>query len=502
MSTRIYTGPSGAAAPGQIALDALENLIMTRGALLAVPDGPGVTGFGGSHALAIAGDIAVSGEGISLTGNGNRVTISTSGSITSGESAIAINGADTRVINHGDITSLADFAITFGAVVSTNAPPGIGKVSLYNAGVINGGISNSVNDLNIRNLGQIICASTDIDSIAVLGGDHREVVTNLGTIQGDMNLGNGANAVSNRGVIDGDIRTGGDGDVVDNRLGTSSGGVFLGDGADTYMPSSAVDSYVDGGFGTFDTLDFSKGGAVRFALNNSIAATGAAAGDVYLGFERVLGSDLGDDFLIGNDGDNYLEGGGGNDELRGGDGKDSLKGGNGNDVLNGGAGNDTLLGDDSQLAINSNDILMGGDGTDAIKGGAGDDIINGGAGADDLSGDFGVGFSAFGKDVFVFDNASIKGSSLADNTDRIRDFFGADKIDLSAIDANGYTKPGDQAFIYINGDPFHNVIGELRTAIINKIAVLQGDLNGDGIADFAIKIDSQSSVISVDSIVL
>lgn len=495
MSTRIYTGPSGAAAPSQLGLEALENLIMTRGALLAVQDGPGVTGFGGSHRLAIAGDIAVSGEGVSLSGDGNRVTITGSGSITSGESAISISGLDTRIANYGHITALNDFAIRLSNIISTEAPPVFGNVYLTNAGVISGSIGSVGNSLFLTNRGTI--------DGAIQTDNRADFITNSGTIRGQIVLGDGSNRVINRGIIDGQIIAGsgddkidnrgtvygtilaGSGDdIIDNHLGIITDQVDLGDGNDVLKPGTQVE-IANAGLG-IDTLDFSLTGPVKFALDYSIAATGAAEGDVYNDFDNITGSLAGDDLLIGSVNDNVIDGQGGNDDLRGGFGNDTLRGGTGDDALRGDAGADKLVG------LSGNDVLLGGEGKDTLIGGDGNDVLNGGYGADSLTG-------GYGADIFKYDATAIIYSSFADSNDVIQDFSRSDgdKIDLSAMD-NFNGVPSNDVFVWIGNQPFHKVAGELRYSITLTGNTLLGDVNGDGKADFAIKLAGVSSVSDFD----
>ena len=57
----------------------------------------------------------------------------------------------------------------------------------------------------------------------------------------------------------------------------------------------------------------------------------------------VLGSDEGNNTLIGTSNDDMIFGKGGNDTLHGGDGDDILDGGTGNDTMNGGEGDDTYI---------------------------------------------------------------------------------------------------------------------------------------------------------------
>jgi len=134
-------------------------------------------------------------------------------------------------------------------------------------------------------------------------------------------------------------------------------------------------------------------------------------------------------------------------------------------------GND---GDDLIQANGGNDFLYGGNGVDRLYGGSGNDWLIGGAGRDLMYGGSGL-------DVFDFNSVteSRPGSS---NRDTIYDFVaGSDKIDLSSIDANSSVS-GNQAFAYIAARSFSGVAGQLRM----DNGYVQGDTNGDRIADFEI----------------
>ena len=253
----------------------------------------------------------------------------------------------------------------------------------------------------------------------------------------------------------------------------------MGGGVDTYKPGTSQE-IVNGGGQAGDLLDFKESGTVHLALDGSIAAIGAAMGDTYTGFDSITGSLNGSDILIGDAQNNRLEGLGGNDSLTGLDGDDVLAGGLGSDTLDGGNGTDTLNGGDG------NDILVGGDGTDILDGGAGNDTLNGGLGGDSLTG-------GPGADKFVFGPGEIT------NADGILDFNSADKdrIDLSAIDANTALK-GDQAFIFIGTDQFHNIAGELRYTYGNGTVLLQADTNGDGVRDFSLGLSGLSVIAATD----
>jgi Ca2+-binding RTX toxin-like protein len=130
--------------------------------------------------------------------------------------------------------------------------------------------------------------------------------------------------------------------------------------------------------------------------------------------------------------------------------------------------------------------IVGGYANDTLNGTAGSDTINGNGGRDALWG-------GSGADTFLFDTASEA------NGDTIGDFVhGTDTINLSGIDANTRTS-GNQAFSFIGSDRFHKVAGELHTyRLADGNTYLSGDTNGDGAADFAIKMLGNHAFANAD----
>ena len=133
--------------------------------------------------------------------------------------------------------------------------------------------------------------------------------------------------------------------------------------------------------------------------------------------------------------------------------------------------------------------ISGSAGNDTILGSAQDDAISGGNGADTLTGNG-------GSDVFDF-NAVSASTALA--SDRILDFTsGLDKIDLAGIDASTKSS-GNQAFNFIGGAGFTHSAGQLRVDTSNpNTTVVLGDVNGDGVADFAIQLDGNHLLTASD----
>jgi Ca2+-binding RTX toxin-like protein len=170
-----------------------------------------------------------------------------------------------------------------------------------------------------------------------------------------------------------------------------------------------------------------------------------------------------------------------------------------------------------------NDVLTGNSGNNVLNGGFGDDVINAGAGNDTIVGGYGrdVLTGGTGSDTFVFNGethlqwhssggvATVTAYEVTDSSwdvskaDVITDFEqGSDHIDLRGIDAN-ITVSGDQAFTFIGTSQFTGHAGELHEYFwgYNGAHVVQGDVDGDGDADFSIVVqglDPQTHVNASD----
>jgi serralysin len=153
----------------------------------------------------------------------------------------------------------------------------------------------------------------------------------------------------------------------------------------------------------------------------------------------------------------------------------------------GGSGSDTLIANDTGCT------LSGGGGNDTLIGGAGNDKLIGGSGVDNLTG--GNSGDTF---VFLLGNSS----AASGQHDRITDFLsGTDHIDLSGYDAISSTGGYDQ-FKFLAAAAFSGAAGELNYFYNSSTGVttLQGDTNGDGVADFAIDLTGNVSISLLDLI--
>ena len=153
-------------------------------------------------------------------------------------------------------------------------------------------------------------------------------------------------------------------------------------------------------------------------------------------------------------------------------------------VMTGNAGNNKLLG------LGGSDLLNGGARNDVLTGGLGKDTMIGGGGADDFD---------FNKVAEIGRGAS---------RDSIRDFVHLiDDIDLRTIDANG-AAAGNAAFSFLvsKGAAFTSVAGQLRwfqdnrPGSVNDKTIVEGDINGNKVADFQIQLTGLKTLTAADFI--
>ncbi|MGO4126826.1 calcium-binding protein [Inquilinus sp. YAF38] len=290
-----------------------------------------------------------------------------------------------------------------------------------------------------------------------------------------------------------DHLTGDDGRTI---LGGGNGADTLaGNGGDDSLAGEAGDDSLDGG----DGADRLIGGAGLDTIHGGVGNDSVDAGSEN---DQVFG-EAGSDSLVGGTGNDRLEGGDGNDVLDGGAGADTLVGGAGIDTIGytasatgvtvslaaGTAEGDSFSGIEQVLGSAFADTLTGDalantlwglDGNDVLRGGGGGDVLKGGA----------------GNDRFIY--AALSDSAVSGpGKDTITDFTTGDRIDLSAIDADGNAANGNTAFTFGTGG-FTGAGGELRVVTSGGTQVVYADVNGDKAPDFAVNVVSDHPLTATD----
>jgi Ca2+-binding RTX toxin-like protein len=299
----------------------------------------------------------------------------------------------------------------------------------------------------------------NIEAISIECGSGSDMV--IGGLLGDyMNGGRGNDLLS--GADGNDYLYGGAGNDTlyggagsDRLVGDVGANSLFGEDGDDYLWIAGSDA-INGGAGIDRGVFFATSSIIGLTIDLTNGGDGTDIGN---------GTTLTDIEVL------EFHGGSGADVITGGALDDSISTGGGNDIVDGAAGDDLIGG------AEGDDILGGGQGDDLLSGYDGNDSLTGGQGVDSLTG-------GLGADRFVFRTVSGTVSGAADT---ITDFLHSqgDRIDLSAIDANSALS-GDQAFT-LAGGVFTNVAGQLIQAHDGAgNTLLQGDVNGDGLADFTI----------------
>ena len=405
-----------------------------------------------------------------------------------------------------------------------------------------------------KNIAYTIIDSGGVDTLnySLIATDQRinlnpETFSNVLGLVGNVSIARGT-------VIENAVGGSGDdqliGNAVANKLygnagadrldgGAGADAMYGGAGNDTYVVDNIGDAAVElAGAGT-DTVLASVTARLRVDVEN-LTLTGAYSING-TGNDQV-------NVIIGNAGPNRLWGLGGNDRLTGNAGNDTIDGGTGADTMIGGVGNDVYYVDSAtdvvtELAGEGSDIvhssitttlglnierlildatgaisgtgnvlantlngnagansLSGLDGDDKIYAAGGNDSVNGGLGNDWIEG--GAGRDVFtggtGADRFVFRQGDL-GGATASTADRIVDFSHSqgDLMRFDLVDANSSVS-GDQAFAFLGTGAFTGHAGELRYQQISGNTFVQGDVDGDGVADFWVQLDGLHSLTASD----
>ena len=263
------------------------------------------------------------------------------------------------------------------------------------------------------------------------------------------------------------------------------------------------------------------------SIDGSGSPLGYGLPDILVGIENLEGSAFGDT-LTGDERDNSLSGLDGNDIINGAAGDDIISGGRGGDIIDGGDGIDTLDygGDTSGIDISletgaaaggesqgdvfvnfenviggsGDDKILGSGGANSIWGGTGSDNIRSGSGADYIAGGGDRDFLRGGADADIFAYTALPDSGLDSEHDVILDFSQAegDVIDLSLLDAIAGGNDDAFALTGAGGNGAFTSAGQIRFEQQGGQTLIQGEVTGDGIADFEIAIASLVTLTAAD----
>ena len=249
---------------------------------------------------------------------------------------------------------------------------------------------------------------------------------------------------------------------IENIIGGSANDMFIADINANFM---------DGKGGT-DTVSYANSAAgvtmtLNGTLNSAAGVGGAAAGDVLVNVENLIGS-ASNDNLTGDSSINILDGGLGNDILKGAGANDTLYGGSGNDTLTG-AGNGSLL--DGGVGIDTadyssytsaltfyvagtsdgwvttaggNDVLRG---IENIIGGSGNDTIYADINANFIDGKGGIDIVSYlsslaGVTVWLDGTAGLGGDAAGDVLVNVESLTGSSGNDILYGNANANNLSG------------------------------------------------------------
>jgi Ca2+-binding RTX toxin-like protein len=360
-------------------------------------------------------------------------------------------------------------------------------------------------------------AGDKVKETAKAGGGTDTVYTSLPSYTLPLNVENlvytGASNFSGKGNKSSNRMYGGPAaDKLDGQKGVDvmAGGA----GDDTYLVDSTSDLVNEDPDAGFDQVTSS---VTITTLSQNVEMLTLSKGNV-----NGTGNAL-DNMIIGSTGLNILSGGDGADTLIGGMGNDTFYGetaaslGDDADTISfsgakkgvifslantlagqntGGAGTDRIYeisGIENLTGTSFPDNLTGSAISNVIRGSDGNDLIYGLAGLDVLFGDAGMDSIDCGADTDMDRVAYIQPSDspVGANRDQVTNFSAEnDLIELSLMDAN-VNAWGDQPFAFSSTTPQANSVWYL---VSGEDVIVQGDVNGDAVADFDVLVKSVASV--------
>ncbi len=285
-------------------------------------------------------------------------------------------------------------------------------------------------------------------------------------------------------------------DIIDGKAGIDA--LFGNLGDDTYYVDNVSDQVTEAAQAGNDTVHASVSYTLKAGQEIETLEGSGSTGLTLTGNNFA-------NRIVGTEGNDILDGKTGADTLSGGIGNDSYYVDNANDHLIETTGTDTVYASVSYALETGVEIealrafgskgltLTGNEFANTIVGGAAKDVIVGGLGQDTLVG-------GAGNDTFVFKTLSDSGSGAA-NRDAILDF----KVDLDHIDLSGIQAVSgaatDQSFSFIEG-AFTKHKGELHAVASGSSTIIEGDVDGNGKADFQIVLRGTIDALHANDFVL
>jgi aryl-phospho-beta-D-glucosidase BglC (GH1 family)/Ca2+-binding RTX toxin-like protein len=229
-------------------------------------------------------------------------------------------------------------------------------------------------------------------------------------------------------------------------------------------------------------------------VNSDDTGTGTAPPAGFPTSPTIVGTDANNNINAGASTVDYVDAKGGDDSISGVGSKDYIDGGAGNDTISyhwsGAAVDVDLLRSAQKNGDASGDVLVnienvtGSARNDLVAGDNGANVLNGLGGQDTLTG-------RGGGDRFVFNSA------INANGDVVTDFASGDMLDFGLIDANAGLA-GDQAFTWLDTGEFTGAAGQLREYDLAGVHYVAGDIDGDKVSDFVIKLSGVGDLSAAD----
>ena len=338
-------------------------------------------------------------------------------------------------------------------------------------------------------------ASDDIELFSTANDADTAAINLTGNSRAQTITGNaGKNTLIGGTTASGPGSGGGSGTDTLNGLG----------GDDQYTVDSNTDVVNEAAGGGFDTVLTTQSYILKSGQHIELLATTLDTGTVAMG---LTGNSLAQT-IRGNAGNNSLDGAAGADTLIGGGGNDLYVLGAETDTVNDTSGIDIITSTISRslagfAAIENLTLVglaaisgIGNNSPNIIIGNFGDNVLTGGLGEDTTTGGLGI-------DHFDFNSTAQIG--ISSSRDVISDFVtSTDKIDLSTIDANGAAAGDTFTFLASHSSAFTGVAGQLRwfredfAGTVNDRTIVEGDIDGNSVADFQIQLTGLKTLTSGD----